>query len=196
LGKRHVSFSLGSSSYCVPVDQVVQILRFENILPIPKAPPYVVGVVNLRGDVLPVVDLRTRFGLAGDDQLRKRRIVVVQLGKRYYGMLVDEVKEIVELAQDAAAEDAASFFGERPEFVQAVARRGESLFLVLDLARIFSAPAVPVARSRADRSRAAVPADAAGAAEPGGHEESGPAAGAALAGPEPADQGAGGDGAP
>ncbi len=139
MGKRHVSFMLAGGSYCVPVDQVLQILRSENILRIPKGPPFVVGVVNLRGDVLPVVDLRTRLGLRADEAVRRRRIVVVQLGKRGYGMLVDEVREIVDLEEGAVTEEAASLFGARAEFVSAVARKGESLYLILDLPKIFSA---------------------------------------------------------
>jgi purine-binding chemotaxis protein CheW len=138
MGKRHVSFMLGGGSYCVPVDQVLQILRNENVLAIPKAPPFVVGVVNLRGDVLPIVDLRTRLGLQADEGNRRRRIIVVQLGRRTYGMLVDEVREILDLEEDAVTEEAATLFGVRAEFVRAVARRGEALYLLLDLPRIFS----------------------------------------------------------
>ncbi len=163
MGKRHVSFILGAGSYCVPVDQVVQILRNENVLAIPKAPPFVVGVVNLRGDVLPVVDLRTRLGMPADEGIRRRRIIVVQLAKRSYGMLVDEVKEIVELEEDAVTEEAATLFGVRAEFVRAVARRGQGMYLLLDLPRIFSSGG-PVTAAGA----ISVAAHAAGGAETGG----------------------------
>lgn len=61
--KRYVSFTLGTGRYCIPVDQVVQILRPENILEVPKAPPFVDGVINLRGDVIPIVNLRARLGI-------------------------------------------------------------------------------------------------------------------------------------
>jgi purine-binding chemotaxis protein CheW len=159
MGRRHVSFMLGGGSYCVPVDQVVQILRNENILRIPKAPPFVVGVVNLRGDVLPVVDLRMRLGLQAEEAARRRRIVVVQLGKRAYGMLVDEVREIVDLEEGAVTEEAATLFGTRAEFVCAVARRGDSMYLLLDLPKVFSqGGAAAPARLGSDRE----PASAAG----------------------------------
>ncbi len=144
MSKRHVSFVLGGESYCVPVDQVLQILRSESILRIPKAPPFVVGVVNLRGDVIPVVDLHTRLGLRAEEALRRRRVVVVQVGRRGYGMLVDEVKEIVDLEEGAVTDEAAALSGTRVEFVSAVAHRGESTYLILDLPKIFSAGAVAI----------------------------------------------------
>jgi chemotaxis signal transduction protein len=68
MGKRYVSFSLSSSSYCIPVDQVLQILRLENLLEIPKPPPYVEGVMNLRGEIIPVVKLAERLEIPGRDR--------------------------------------------------------------------------------------------------------------------------------
>ncbi len=62
--KRYVSFSLAAGSYCIPVDQVMQILRRENLIEVPKAPPFVEGVLNLRGDIIPVIDLRARLDIS------------------------------------------------------------------------------------------------------------------------------------
>ena len=62
--KRYVSFSLAGGRYCIPVDQVLQILRLEDLIEIPKPPPYVEGVINLRGDIIPVVSLRARLEIA------------------------------------------------------------------------------------------------------------------------------------
>jgi purine-binding chemotaxis protein CheW len=170
MSTRHVSFVLAGGSYCLPVDRVVQILRNENVLHVPKAPPFVVGVVNLRGDVIPVLDLRMRLGLPAEDSGRRRRILVAQLGKRSYGLLVDEVREIVELEEGAVSEDSATLFGARSPYVSAVARKGEALYLLLDLA----AALAPQQASPAGGAAGAEDAEASGA------EAAGDAAGEVL----------------
>jgi purine-binding chemotaxis protein CheW len=177
MGKRHVSFMLAGGSYCVPVDQVVQILRNENILRIPKAPPFVVGVVNLRGEVLPVVDLHMRLGVQAKEGVRRRRIVIVQLGKRAYGMLVDEVREIVDLEEGAVTAEAATLFGTRAEFVSAVARRGDSMYLILDLPKLFSAGGAAAAAG----SSPAPGSEAAASSAEGGAQAEDPGVSAAAA---------------
>jgi purine-binding chemotaxis protein CheW len=143
MGKRYVSFSLAAGRYCIPVDQVIQILRLENLIAIPKPPPFVEGVINLRGDIIPVVNLRQRLEVPGvvaskDGDSRKRRVIIARLGTRSYGLDVDEVTEIVDIDEAGISSDATSVFGGRAEFVSGIARRGDSLYIVLDLTRIFT----------------------------------------------------------
>jgi len=143
MNKRYVSFSLAGGRYCIPVDQVLQILRLENLMEIPKAPPYVEGVVNLRGDIIPVVGLRQRLEIQREDRRepdpRKRRIIIVRVGTRSYGLDVDEVREIVEIDDSSVATDATTVLGVRAEFVTGIARRDDSMYILLDLPRVFSA---------------------------------------------------------
>jgi purine-binding chemotaxis protein CheW len=137
MGRRYVSFTLGSGRYCVPVDEVLQILRHENVMEIPKAPPFVEGVINLRGDVVPVVNLRERLSVAGDAEAKKPRIVVTQVEGRMYGLAVDEVRDVVEIDDAAVHDDQGSPFGVCSEFIRGIAKRGDSLYMVLDLPGIF-----------------------------------------------------------
>jgi purine-binding chemotaxis protein CheW len=143
--KRYVSFSLAAGSYCIPVDQVMQILRRENLIEVPKAPPFVEGVLNLRGDIIPVIDLRARLGIRSIDgpgsppaDARKRRVIITRAGERSYGLDVDEVREIVEIDEGGITTDAAIMLGVRPDFILGIARREENVFMVLDLARVFA----------------------------------------------------------
>jgi len=94
MSERYVSFLLAGNPYCVPLESVMEILRQESVVPAPVAMRDVVGVISLRGEVIPVVDLRARLGLSTDRRAAKRRVVVVQYGRRLYGLLVDEVSEI------------------------------------------------------------------------------------------------------
>jgi purine-binding chemotaxis protein CheW len=128
---KYVSFTLGGADYCVAVDSVRQVLRQENILDTPMAHPFVKGVISLRGDVIPVVDLRARLGLPAETAWRKRRIIVVDYGRSSYGLLVDEVRDIVELDDEKK--------GPHSDLVLAIGRSAERRFLILDLAGVFSA---------------------------------------------------------
>jgi purine-binding chemotaxis protein CheW len=145
MGKRYVSFSLAAGRYCVPVDLVLQIVRLENLLPIPKPPPYVEGVINLRGEIIPVINLRQRLeivpgekGAGKDLDPRKRRVIVARLGSRTYGLGVDDVREIVDINEADITLDATTLFGVRADFVLGIARREESLYIVLDLPRVLA----------------------------------------------------------
>ncbi len=148
---RFVSFIVGGERYCVPVDQVLQIIRPEGILTVPKAPSFVKGVINLRGDVIPVVSLRARLGIddglveGGSNASSRARIIVIRVESRSCGLCVDEVREIVDInessdpeepAQQAAGEAASSA---RAQFIRRVAQREEGLFRILDLQRVLSA---------------------------------------------------------
>lgn len=131
--RRYVSFTLGDGRYCIPVEEVLQILRHENLVEIPRAPPFVEGVINLRGDVVPVVSLRERFGVARGADVRKPRIIVAQSEGRLYGLAVDEVREIIEIDDAAVRDDRLASVGVGSAFVRGMAQRGEDLYMILDL---------------------------------------------------------------
>jgi purine-binding chemotaxis protein CheW len=141
--KRYVSFSLAGGRYCIPVDQVLQIMRLEDLIAIPKPPPFVEGVINLRGDIIPVVSLRARLEIVGEDTAgkgepdqRKRRLVITRVGGKSYGLDVDEVREIVEIEEGGIGTDATTVFGVRADFLLGIARREEGVYMVLDLPRV------------------------------------------------------------
>jgi purine-binding chemotaxis protein CheW len=141
--KRYVTFSLAGGRYCIPVEQVLQILRLEDLIEIPKPPPFIEGVINLRGDIIPVVSLRTRLEVTGGErggrgipEQRKRRVVIIRVDGKPYGLDVDEVREIVEIDEEGITTDATTMFGVRADFLLGIARRDEGVYLVLDLPRV------------------------------------------------------------
>jgi len=140
--RSYVAFSVAATRCCIPVEQVVQILRPEHLLEVPKTPAFVEGVINLHGDILPVIDLRARLGLrapSSEIDARRKRIVVVRFGQRSYGLDVDEIREIAELDDSAIQPQGAELLGDRGQFVSAVANPEEGAILVLDLARVLDA---------------------------------------------------------
>ena len=141
--KRYVTFGLAGGRYCIPVDQVLQILRLEDLIEIPKPPPYIEGVINLRGDIIPVVSLRARMevtagepGARGLPEQRKRRVVIIRVDGKSYGLDVDEVREIIEIDEEGITTDATTVFGVRADFLLGIARRDDEVYLVLDLRRV------------------------------------------------------------
>jgi purine-binding chemotaxis protein CheW len=136
VGRRFVSFGIGGSRWCLPVADVVQIVRHENVHALPHAEVPVAGVITLHDDVVPVVDLRER--LASDRPPdapvteKKRRILVVRLDGRPYGILVDEVRELVDLEEHRDAEAPGAPLS---ECAAGSASRGEETLPILDLAR-------------------------------------------------------------
>jgi purine-binding chemotaxis protein CheW len=97
-GQEVISFQLGAQRFCIEVLAVREIRGWTPTTPLPNAPAYVLGVVNLRGTVLPVIDLGARLGLTAAEPTERHVIIVVWLGERLVGLLVDAVSEIVTLA--------------------------------------------------------------------------------------------------
>ena len=132
----HVTFRVGNASYAVPAAQVLQLESYETATHVTGAPAYVAGLVQVRGRLVPVVDLRTRFGLPPIEHSLDRRVVVVQNGTRVAGLLVDSAREVVQI-DEAAYEKAPEIIEEQASgFVSGVATAAQRLFLLVDVPRI------------------------------------------------------------
>jgi len=134
--KLHVTFQLGNASYAVPAADVLHLESYDTATHVPGAPAFVAGIVQVRGRLVPVVDLRVRFGLPAIAHTIDRRVVVVQVGTRVAGLLVDSAREVVKL--DPAAFDKPPELLERQAagFIKAVATVAQRMYLLVDLPRI------------------------------------------------------------
>lgn len=133
-----VTFHLEEESYGINVMQVQEVLRVSEIAPVPGAPPYVLGIINLRGNVVTVIDTRSRFGLPPGDIDDSSRIVIIESEGQVVGILVDSVAEVVEL--HASEIDSAPNVGneESSKYIQGVATRDSDLLIVVDLNKLLS----------------------------------------------------------
>lgn len=133
-----VTFRLKDETYGINVMQVQEVLRVTEIAPVPGAPPYVLGIVNLRGNVVTVIDTRTRFSLPTTDLGDASRIVIIESEQQVVGMLVDSVAEVVELRQSEI--DSAPSIGneDSSRYIQGVASRDTDLLIVVDLNKLLS----------------------------------------------------------
>ena len=131
-----VVFDLGGESYGVEIGHVQEIIRPPAITVVPRAPEYVEGVINLRGRVIPVISLRTRFGLSCADSSRTARIVVLDIGGHTVGAAVDAVSEVLRIPASAVELPGATFAGEATTHLRGIAKLEDRLIILLDLTRI------------------------------------------------------------
>jgi len=129
-----VCFRLEGGLYAVDISDVREIVRLQRLTRVPKAPGHVLGVTNLRGHVIPVVDLRLRLGMSPEEQNAGSRILVTELGGEHVGFMVDEVAGIVRLPHEVIEPSGTLGALKGSELICGVARHGDELICVLDLA--------------------------------------------------------------
>ena len=133
------TFRLGSEEYAVCVSQVQEIVRLTAITAVPRSPRYVEGVINLRGRIVPVIDLAKRFELTPRDRTKATRIIIIEVEGRTIGMLVDAVTEVLRL-EAGAIEPAPDMLqgGVSAEYVTGIGKLDCRLLIMLDLPRVLS----------------------------------------------------------
>ncbi|WP_345842000.1 chemotaxis protein CheW [Shewanella algae] len=133
-----VTFRLDNETYGINVMQVQEVLLYTEIAPVPGAPHYVLGIINLRGNVVTVIDTRSRFGLPSSEVDDSTRIVIIEAEKQVIGILVDSVAEVVYLRRSEI--DNAPNVGteESAKFIQGVSNRGDELLILVDLDKLLS----------------------------------------------------------
>lgn len=128
-----VVFRLEGESYGIDIFRVNEIIRLREITPVPQTKPHIRGLVNLRGKTIPVVDLRSRFGLPAVEDKETTRIIVVESEHGHVGVVVDEVNEVLTIANDGVEETPSIVGTEATEFVRGIAQRQGHLITLLDL---------------------------------------------------------------
>ena len=146
LAGKYLTFKLGDEEYGLEILKVQEIIQMQRITRVPRAPHFVRGVINLRGKVIPVVELRTKFGLGHQEDTDKTCIIVVEIEHEErpvtMGIIIDEVREVVDIAADEI-EDAPSFGASvDTEFIMGIGKIGENVKMLLDIERVLSAPDV------------------------------------------------------
>jgi purine-binding chemotaxis protein CheW len=132
----HVTFRVGSADYVLPAAQVLHLESYHTATHVPGAPAHVAGLVQVRGRVVPVVDLRARFGLPPIERTIDHRVVIVQVGTRVVGLLVDSAREVLQLDETGFERPPEMIERHSRGFVTAVAMVAKRLFLLIDVPRI------------------------------------------------------------
>jgi len=148
LEQQFLTLSLDRERYAVPVVSVLEVLENRPATRLPKASPYLKGIIDLRGKGIPVMDLRLRFGMSETESTKETSIVVVELseknGATVVGLLADAVHEVIEIAPEKMEEAPGFGVGSAADFIKGIGRQDEGFVLVLDLDRLFSEEELPL----------------------------------------------------
>jgi purine-binding chemotaxis protein CheW len=138
---QYLCFQVGEALYALPLGPVAQVLRFENVTPVPMASGFVEGILNMGGEVVPVINLRLRFGLGRGQPSRRNRVLVVERDGVKHGLLVDGVKGILELEDASILSGGPPLAGLKAELVAGIAKVREHLVIILEGGRLLEAEA-------------------------------------------------------
>lgn len=133
-----VTFYLAEEEFGVNIHDLQEIIRMMTITRVPKAPPFVEGVINLRGQVIPIIDLRKRIGMAPRGYDKATRIIVVQLDRKTVGFVVDAVGEVRRIPSRVVEPPPPMVAGIESDYIQGVGKLGDVLLILLDLNRLLS----------------------------------------------------------
>ena len=124
---------LGNESYGLDIGSVYEIIRFQEATAVPEAPAYVDGVINLRGRIIPVMDLSSRFGLARSTTTKSTRIIVAGTGGLRVGLVVDAVTEVLMLSDEAVEQTPGVTQDDDAAYIRGIAKLPDQLVILLDL---------------------------------------------------------------
>ncbi len=133
-----VVFQLAGEFYAVDIHQVREIIRVPEVTRVPRTPDFVEGVINLRGSVIPIIDLRKRFGMDAVEANDEQRIVVVELEDKTLGVIVDAVTEVLRIERDKIEPPSPYIVSVDTQYITGIARLEERLVILLDVARVLS----------------------------------------------------------
>ncbi len=134
----YVTFSLAGETYAIDVLQVQEVLKVTEIAPVPGVPDYILGIINLRGNVVTVIDARRRMGLDDRESDEASRIVIIDVDNQNVGILVDSVSEVVRISPDSVEPAPEVGNDDSSRFIQGVTSTEEGLTILVDLNRLLS----------------------------------------------------------
>jgi len=132
-----VVFSLLNENYGIDIYKVQEIIQYRDITYVPKSPPFVKGVINLRGRIIPVIDLKERFGLPEKEVTPDTRIIVVEISSQTIGLIVDSETEVLRIP-NTNIEPPPPVTTIEADFIEGVGKLDERLIIILDIDRILT----------------------------------------------------------
>jgi purine-binding chemotaxis protein CheW len=135
---QQVCFKLGREEFGVDILKVREIVRYQQIARVPQTSDFIAGVINLRGNIIPVIDLRKKVGLPNLEKDGRTRIIVFYVGEKLVGMIVDQVDRVIRLRQDQIEPPPDIGLGKIQEFVSGVGKVEKGLFILLNTEKLLT----------------------------------------------------------
>ena len=137
-GTQYVVFALNKQSYGIGISKIKEVLSYRKITPLPYIKGIVKGIINLRGIILPVFDLREKFGLPVEDYTRFHVIIIVEMSGRVMGVIADEILDVLEILPEDFQDSGNLPPGLREEYLLGAGRKGDEMIILLNLDRLLS----------------------------------------------------------
>lgn len=134
------TFNIGAEEYGVDISQIQEIIRMVEITRVPRTPAFMEGVINLRGQLIPIIDLRARFGMERMAPTKNTRIIVTDVGTKRVGIIVDSASEVLTIPIEAIEQAPEMIAGVGADYLQGVGKVGARLIILLDLTMVVTAP--------------------------------------------------------
>ncbi|HTY35594.1 MAG TPA: chemotaxis protein CheW [Bacteroidota bacterium] len=131
-----VSFKMGDEEFGIDILKVQEIIRMTDVTRVPNAPPHVEGIINLRGKVIPVIDLRSRLGMAPKEHDRRTRTVVVEVGGKVVGFVVDSMSEVLRIPRSLTEPPPSVVAGIDADYITAIGKLDDRLLTLLDIEKV------------------------------------------------------------
>jgi len=138
LGGKYLTFMLAGEEYGLEILKVREIIGLMNITPVPRTPEFILGVINLRGKVIPVINLRSKFNMQVMERTRQTCIIVVDVGRLEMGILVDSVSEVMNIADENIQEPPEFGFAVQTEFILGMGKLKDKVTILLDISRVLT----------------------------------------------------------
>jgi len=133
---KYVTFKLGKEYYGLPIENVLSIEKPSKKTRIPNAPEYIIGLINLRGDVIPVIDLRTKLGMEKIDIDKNSRIIIVKENEITVGLMVDSSKEVLDISKEEIDKPPTNDDNPIIEYISGIGKKEERLIIILNLKKL------------------------------------------------------------
>jgi purine-binding chemotaxis protein CheW len=138
MGNQLITFTIGEELYGVDILKIQELIGFSNVTQVPNLPEYILGVINLRGNVIPVIDLRIKFGMEPKEYNKFNVIIVLNVDGRYIGLVVDSVHDVVSLSDDKIGETPSFTTQIDTTFIKNISHIDGKLVVILDTNKILS----------------------------------------------------------
>jgi purine-binding chemotaxis protein CheW len=153
-GARFLNFSLAGESYCIDILKVKELMGMTSVTPLPRTPAFIRGVINLRGQIIPVIDLRLKFGLEFQEYAKRTCIIVVEVAYSdenvLMGLVVDSIQDVVSIPEEKLSKIPYINARIKSEYIRGVADTPEGIKIVLDVLKVLNEEELAVVKGTAD----------------------------------------------
>jgi purine-binding chemotaxis protein CheW len=142
VGARFLSFVLNAEEYCIEILRIKEIIAMPTLTAIPQTPPFIKGVLNLRGQIIPVIDLRLKFQMNQREYTDRTGIIIVELAvegdKTYMGIVVDSIREVVNIPSEKITKTPYINARVKSDFIHGIAETGDGIKIILDISKVLT----------------------------------------------------------